>query len=108
MWSCRGAAQPGDGCPESFLRSSQRVVYRLGDKRRLIRALHVERERGLHQPDPHRSDRVYSGAYVMTHPNFHAISSAKKFGGRPEDYLHIHQWLDATKETFADFRHRAL
>jgi hypothetical protein len=44
----------------------------------------------------------------MTHPNFHAISSAKKFGGRPEDYIHIHQWLDATKETFADFRHRAL
>src|SRR2546426_9536713 len=44
----------------------------------------------------------------MTHPNFHAISSAKKFGGRPEDYVHIHQWLDATKETFADFRHRAL
>ena len=44
----------------------------------------------------------------MTHPNFHALSSAKKFGGRPEDYIHIHQWLDATKETFADFRHRAL
>lgn len=44
----------------------------------------------------------------MTHPNFHAVSSAKKFGGRPEDYIHIHDWLDATKETFADFRHRAL
>ena len=44
----------------------------------------------------------------MTHPHFHALSSAKKFGGRPEDYIDIHQWLDATKETFADFRHRAL
>ena len=44
----------------------------------------------------------------MTHPNYHAISSAKRFGGRPEDYLHIHEWFDATKETFADFRHRAL
>ena len=44
----------------------------------------------------------------MTHPYFHAVSSAKKFGGCPEDYMQIHQWFDATKETFADFRHRAL
>ena len=44
----------------------------------------------------------------MTHPIFHAESSARKFGGRAEDYQAIHDWLDATKETFADFRHRAL
>ena len=44
----------------------------------------------------------------MTHPYFHGVSSAKKFGGCPEDYMQIHQWFDATKETFADFRHRAL
>jgi hypothetical protein len=44
----------------------------------------------------------------MTHPIFHAASSAKKWGGKPEDYLAIHEWFDATKETFADFRHRAL
>ena len=38
----------------------------------------------------------------------HASCSAKKFGGEPKDYLPIHDWLDATKETFCDFRHRAL
>jgi hypothetical protein len=42
------------------------------------------------------------------HPCHHSISSAKIFGGKPEDYTPIHQFLDATKETFCDFRHRAL
>ena len=44
----------------------------------------------------------------MTHPINHARLSAKIFGGKPEDYVAIHDWFDATKETFADFRHRAL
>lgn len=44
----------------------------------------------------------------MTHPLFHAQSSVRLWGGRPEDYQPIHDWLDATKECFADFRHRAL
>ena len=44
----------------------------------------------------------------MTHPYYHARSSARLFGGRPEDYLPIHNWFDATKESFCDFRHRAL
>lgn len=44
----------------------------------------------------------------MTHTVFHAQSSVRKWGGRVEDYLPIHDWLDATKETFCDFRHRAL
>ena len=44
----------------------------------------------------------------MTHPTTHARTSAKIFGGSPEDYVDIHDWFDATKETFADFRHRAL
>lgn len=44
----------------------------------------------------------------MTHPCFHAASSVRLWGGTPEDYLAIHDWLDATKESFADFRHRAL
>ena len=42
------------------------------------------------------------------HPSDHAKTSAKLFGGVPEDYLLIHDWLDASKEHFADFRHRAL
>jgi hypothetical protein len=42
------------------------------------------------------------------HPYHHALSSAKKFGGQPEDYLAIHHWFDESKEQFANFRHRAL
>ena len=44
----------------------------------------------------------------MSHPLQHAAQSVKLWGGVVEDYLPIHNWLDATKELFADFRHRAL
>jgi hypothetical protein len=44
----------------------------------------------------------------MTHPIYHAQSSVRRFGGQTEDYQPIHDWLDGTKELFADFRHRAL
>lgn len=44
----------------------------------------------------------------MTHTYFHAESSARIFGGEPEDYLAIHDWFDETKELMPDFRHRAL
>jgi hypothetical protein len=42
------------------------------------------------------------------HPYHHALSSAKKHGGVPADYLEIHQWFDETKSLFGDARHRAL
>lgn len=41
-------------------------------------------------------------------PYNHAISSAKKFGGKPEDYIAIHDWFDETKQYTGDFTHRAL
>jgi hypothetical protein len=44
----------------------------------------------------------------MAHPWHHALSSARKFGGKPEDYLEIHNWFDASKAHMADFRHRML
>lgn len=44
----------------------------------------------------------------MANPYHHACSSAKKWGGVPEDYQAIHDWFDASKELWADFRHRAL
>lgn len=44
----------------------------------------------------------------MSHTYHHSENSVKIWGGTPEDYLAIHDWLDDTKETFADFRHRAL
>lgn len=44
----------------------------------------------------------------MAHPYHHAISSAKKWGGVPEDYLAIHNFFDESKAHMADIRHRAL
>lgn len=44
----------------------------------------------------------------MTHTYFHARSSARIWGGEPEDYLAVHDWMDATKKVYCDFRHRAL
>lgn len=44
----------------------------------------------------------------MSHCYYHALSSARKWGGTVEDYLPLHQWFDRSKEIIADFRHRAL
>jgi hypothetical protein len=44
----------------------------------------------------------------MAKPYIHARSSAKKWGGVPEDYLAIHDWFDSTKACHADVRHRAV
>lgn len=44
----------------------------------------------------------------MAHPYHHAVSSAKKYGGKSEDYQHIHDWFDESKAFLADFRHRSL
>ena len=44
----------------------------------------------------------------MAHSWHHAVSSARRFGGTPEDYLPVHDWLDGSKLILADFRHRAL
>ncbi len=44
----------------------------------------------------------------MTHPCHHAQSSVKRWGGKAEDYIAIHEWLDDSKIAFCDFRHRAL
>lgn len=44
----------------------------------------------------------------MAHPIRHAESSARKFGGKAEDYLQLHRWFDLSKAWFPDFRPRAL
>ena len=36
----------------------------------------------------------------MAHPILHAKSSVKKFGGKWEDYIHLHNWLDETKSWY--------
>lgn len=42
----------------------------------------------------------------MAHPIVHAKSSVRKFGGKMEDYLPIHNWFDETKGWFANSLHR--
>ncbi len=44
----------------------------------------------------------------MANAYYHAVSSAKKFGGSPESYMAIHQWFDDTKKCWGDTRHRAI
>lgn len=41
-------------------------------------------------------------------PLNHSKISAKKFGGKPEDYQEIHDFFDSSKACLADMRHRAI
>ncbi len=42
----------------------------------------------------------------MAHPYDHARSSAKKWGGSPDEYVKIHEWFDQTKEWVGHSVHR--
>jgi hypothetical protein len=44
----------------------------------------------------------------MSKPYIHALSSAKRYGGIPEDYMKIHEFMDSSKGVIGDNRHRAL
>lgn len=39
---------------------------------------------------------------------YHAQSCARKWGGKPEDYLPIHEKIDSSKRIIGDARHRSL
>jgi hypothetical protein len=41
-------------------------------------------------------------------PYMHAVSSVKKFGGVPDNYIEIHEWFDCTKQYTGDYTHRAM
>lgn len=41
-------------------------------------------------------------------PTIHAENNVKKYGGKIEDYLKIHQFMDSSKGAMCDVRHRAL
>lgn len=43
----------------------------------------------------------------MSKPHVHALSSARKYGGKFDDYITLHNFLDSSKEIIADDRHRA-
>ena len=42
----------------------------------------------------------------MAHPLVHAKSSVRKFGGKKEDYIRIHEWFDETKSWLGHSTHR--
>jgi hypothetical protein len=44
----------------------------------------------------------------MGDPLKHSKSSAERFGGTADDYLHIHTLMDTSKLILAEWRHRAL
>jgi hypothetical protein len=44
----------------------------------------------------------------VSKPWEHALLSVKKWGGIPEDYIQIHDFMDSSKAHVADMRHRAL
>jgi hypothetical protein len=39
---------------------------------------------------------------------FHAQSAARKWGGEPDDYLEIEEFIDSSKKIIGDVRHRSL
>ena len=44
----------------------------------------------------------------MANAYIHSKSSARRYGGEPEDYINIHIKMDCSKAYVADNRHRAL
>lgn len=38
----------------------------------------------------------------------HAVSSAHRWGGEPELYLAVHEFIDSSKKVIGDVRHRAM
>lgn len=44
----------------------------------------------------------------MSNSWYHAQSAARHWGGDPADYLPIEEFIDGSKESFGDVRHRAL
>lgn len=41
-------------------------------------------------------------------PYIHAKCSVRRYGGIPEDYLPIHDFMDSTKAAYANLKHRAI
>lgn len=38
----------------------------------------------------------------------HAVSAARKWGGKPEDYIEVEEFIDSSKKILGDVRHRSL
>lgn len=44
----------------------------------------------------------------MGKPSEHALGSVKQFGGKLEDYIAIHEFIDSSRAALGDVRHRML
>ena len=44
----------------------------------------------------------------MSHTYYHARTNVRMFAACIQDYIHLHNWMDATKESYCDYRHRAI
>jgi hypothetical protein len=44
----------------------------------------------------------------MAHPFHHSLSSVKRWGGKVEDYLELHQFFDQSKALYPGPQHRAM
>jgi hypothetical protein len=51
---------------------------------------------------------LFYNQLLVSHPYTHACASAERYGGQADDYLPIHNWIDASKAHYAEFRHRFL
>lgn len=45
---------------------------------------------------------------MMSHYHYHCVSSAKAFGGNPEDYADLHRWMDRGRTSTSKILHRML
>lgn len=41
-------------------------------------------------------------------PHLHSKATVRKYGGKPEDYQEIHDFIDSSKACHPDIRHRAI
>jgi hypothetical protein len=39
---------------------------------------------------------------------YHAVSASRKWGGTPQDYLPIEEFIDSSKQVIGDVRHRSV
>ena len=39
---------------------------------------------------------------------YHAVSASKKWGGEPDDYIKIEEFIDSSKKIIGDVRHRSV
>ncbi|MEU0558905.1 hypothetical protein [Dactylosporangium sp. NPDC006015] len=52
--------------------------------------------------------RGVAGAGERVNSWHHAVSAARKWGGTPEDYIEIEEFIDSSKKLIGDVRHRSL